>query len=149
MKLSEVIKKYGDFEITDEMIKTIEPEFKPKVGETYWAVIGGSTYPFTWEDNKTDLFSFNKHNVYRTKEAAQFALDIYNFCKERSFTPNWKDETVPKYYLYLDCEDNAVYSDCDEYLNEFHPFYYPTHDAVEEVLHKYTFDELAEYYGRV
>lgn len=152
MKLSELINKYGDFEITDEVVKLIEPKegWKPKRGEEYWVVdTAGNVVCVEWYGYGCDLFNLDKRNVYRTKEEAQFALDMYNFCKERSFTPNWKDETEPRFYLSLDYEDNAGYSKYSEYLNEFHPFYYPTYDAVEEVIHQYSFEELEKYYGRV
>lgn len=151
MKLSEFIKKYGDFEITDEAQKLIEPkeEWKPEFGKTYWAIHGGIVAHMTWEDDKIDLFNFSKCNVYRTKEEAQFALDMYDFCKKRSFEPDWKDMSEEKYYLYLNIEGHNVYGGSTIYLNGFRPFYYPTYNAVEEVIHQYSFEELEKYYGRV
>lgn len=151
MKLSEVIKKYGDFEITDDVVKKISPEFKPEVGKTYYAVeLGSTVVHLTWEGNERDLFRLNKRNVYRTKEEAQFALDMYNFCKERSFTPDWTDENEYKYFLVFDFDNEREADWCwNTSFCQFSPFYYPTKDAVKEVIHRYTFDELAEYYGRV
>ena len=40
----------------------------------------------------------SKRNVYRTEEEAQFALDMYNFCKERSFEPDWEDSNQNKIF---------------------------------------------------
>lgn len=150
MKLSEVIKKYGDFYITDEMVKTIEPKLKPEVGKTYYAVeLGGTVVHLTWEGNERDLFRLNKRNVYRTEEEAQFALDMYNFCKERSFTPDWTNENEYKYFLVLNYDKRKAHWCRNTSFCRFTSFCYPTLDAVNEVIHRYTFDELAEYYGRV
>lgn len=152
MKLSEFIKKYGDFEIADEVQKLIEPKegWKPKKGEEYWIVsTTGEVVCVEWYGYGCDLFNFDKRNVYRTKEEAQFALDMYEFCKKRSFEPNWKDRSEERYYLYLDIEDHNVYGGSTIYLNGFRPFYYPTYDAVQEVIHQYSFEELEKYYGRV
>ncbi len=184
MKLSEVIKKYGDFEITDDVVKKIAPEFKPEIGKTYYAVeLGGTVVHLTWESNERDLFRLNKRNVYRTKEEAQFALDMYvhltwesnerdlfrlnkrnvyrtkeeaqfaldmyNFCKERSFTPDWTNENEYKYFLVLNYDKRKAHWCRNTSFCRFTSFCYPTLDAVNEVIHRYTFDELAEYYGRV
>ena len=93
MKLSELINKYGDFEITDEVVKMIEPKWKPKVGEKYWIMnAAGNAVCVEWYGYGCDLINFDKRNVYRTKEEAQFALDMYDFCKKRSF------EELEKYY---------------------------------------------------
>lgn len=150
MKLSKVIKKYGDFEITDEMVKTIEPKLKLEVGKTYYAVeLGGTVVHLTWEGNERDLFRLNKRNVYRTKEEAKFALDMYKFCKERSFTPDWTDENEYRYILVLDYDEREANWCRGTSFCQFPPFYYLTCDAVKEVIRRYTFDELAAYYGRV
>ena len=152
MKLSELIEKYGDCEVTDELMEMLKPkgDWKPKNGEKYYFIISSLEIIYeTYVNAETDNNRLSKRNCYKTEEEAQFALDMYNFCKERSFEPDWGDENQCKYYLYLDCKYKEINYMFDNNLNHFKPFYYPTAEAVNEVINKYSFDELAKYYGRV
>ena len=152
MKLSEVIEKYGDCEVADDLLGMIKPkgDWEPWLGENYYFI--SEVLQVSLARNKGDDYAYArimKRNVYRTKEEAQFALDMYNFCKERSFEPDWGDDNEIKCYLYLRYEDKkADYSKIFSF-NYFFPFYYPTAEAVKEIINKYSFDELAKYYGRV
>ena len=152
MKLSEVIEKYGDCEVADDLLGMIKPkgDWEPWLGENYYFI--SEVLQVSLARNKGDDYAYArimKRNVYRTKEEAQFALDMYNFCKERSFEPDWGDDNEIKCYLYLRYEDKkADYSKIFSF-NYFLPFYYPTAEAVKEIINKYSFDELAKYYGRV
>ena len=152
MKLSEVIEKYGDCEVNGKLVEMLKPkgDWIPKMNDTYWKInICGEVVYGLWEDCYFDYFALNKRNVYRTKEEAQFALDMYNFCKERSFEPDWGDDNEIKCYLYLRYEDKkADYSKIFSF-NYFSPFYYPTAEAVKEIIDKYSFEEIKKYYGRV
>ena len=74
---------------------------------------------------------------------------MYNFCKERSFDPDWGNGNQNKYLLILDNSRNTCEVSSCFVTNHFAPFYYPTIEAVQEVIDKYSFDELAKYYGRV
>ena len=150
MKLSEFIEKYGDCEVTDELMEMLKPkgDWKPKKREEYYFIISSleichDTYSNSGYDNNR----LSKRNCYQTKEEAQFALDMYNFCKERSFEPDWEDDNQNKYFLSLD--EKAVVAGYRYSYRDFLPFYYPTSEAVEEIINKYSFDELAKYYGRV
>ena len=152
MKLSELIEKYGDCEVSDELVEMISPkeDWKPKKGEGYYLITTGleichDTYINSGYNNN----HLSKRNVYRTKEEAQFALDMYHFCKERSFEPDWKDDDQFKYYLVLNQGDKKFNYNYVTWLNCCCPFYYSTVEAVNEVINKYSFDELAKYYGRV
>ena len=151
MKLSELIKKYGDCEVSEELLGMIKlkGEWEPKEGEKYWFVSGGEVSNITWDYDPSDLFLLGKRNIYRTKEEAQFALDMYNFCKERSFEPDWENRNQSKYYLYLDYNNKEANYNYTDSFNNCSPFYYPTFKAAEEIIDKYTFEELAKYYGRV
>ena len=150
MKLSELIDKYGDCEVSDELVEMISPkvDWKPQIGEEYWMINGfGKVVDERWESLAYDHFALRKRNVYRTKEEAQFALDMYHFCKERSFEPDWGDGNQKKYFLSL--EGNKVVTDYLFSYRHFLPFYYPTSEAVKEIIDKYSFEELEKYYGRV
>ena len=152
MKLSELIEKYGDCEVTDELMKMVNTkgDWIPKMNDKYWMINGfGKVVDERWESCAYDYFALNKRNFYQTEEEAKFALDMYRFCKERSFEPDWEDCNRFKYYLYLDYnnkEANYNYTD-----NFYHciPFYYLTAEAVKEIINKYSFEELEKYYGRV
>ncbi len=152
MKLSEFIEKYGDCELTDELMEMLKPkgDCKLQIGEEYWMINGfGKVVDERWESWAYDYFALNKRNVYRTEEEAQFALDMYNLCKERSFKPDWDSMVQSKYYLILNNKDKEVNYNCRTWIDCCDPFYYPTAKAVNEVIDKYSFDELAKYYGRV
>ena len=152
MKLSEVIEKYGDCEVADDLLGMIKPkgDWEPWLGENYYFI--SEVLQVSLARNKGDDYAYArimKRNVYRTKEEAQFALDMYNFCKGRSFEPDWEDSNQSKYFLYLNCEAKICDYDYVASFNRMLPFYYPTEEAVNEVINKYSFDELAKYYGRV
>lgn len=152
MKLSEVIEKYGDCEVSEELLVMIEPkcEWKPEIGDKYWGIdCYGDVVSHYWDNHYYDRFRLTKRNVYRTEEEAQFALDMYNFCKERSFEPDWEDDSQCKYYLYLYYRNKEVNFNYTDSFNHCYPFYYPSKEAVQEIIDKYSFDELATYYGRV
>lgn len=84
-----------------------------------------------------------------TEDEAKFALDMYNFCKERSFEPDWNDEKQEKWSIYLVNSNKKVKVDYSQTTCYFGPFYYPTEEVAQEVIDKYSFEELAKYYGRV
>ena len=151
MKLSELIKKYGDCEVSEELLGMIKlkGEWEPKEGEKYWFVSGGEVSNITWDYDPSDLFLLDKRNIYRTKEEAQFALNMYKFCKERSFKPDWEDFNQLKVGLCLGYDERKAF--CSEYYatRRFSPFYYPSTEVAQEIIDKYTFEELAKYYGRV
>lgn len=152
MKLSEFIEKYGDREVTDELMEMIKhkDEWVPKLKEDYYFITGGGTVrKNTFKCSERDIFKISKRNCYQTEEEVQFALDMYHFCKERSFEPNWEDNCQCKYYLYLDRRDKSADFSYTIGFSRIAPFYYPTVKEVEEIINKYSYDELAKYYGRV
>lgn len=152
MKLSELIEKYGDCEVTDELMEMIKPkgDWKPKNGEKYYFIISSLEIIYeTYVNAETDNNRLSKRNCYKTEEEAQFALDMYHFCKERSFKPDWENSNQLKYYLYLNPNDKETDYCKATYLYDFSPFYYPTVEAVKEIINKYSFEELEKYYGRV
>ncbi len=152
MKLSEVIEKYGDCEVSEELLVMIEPkcEWVPKLKESYYFITGvGSVSRNTFRGDDHGNFRIAKRNCYQTEEEAQFALDMYNFCKERSFEPDWEDVEQLKYYLSLNRIDKEVIHNYVTWLNCCCPFYYLTAEAVKEIINKYSFEELEKYYGRV
>ena len=152
MKLSELIEKYGDCEVTDELMEMLKPkgDWEPWLGENYYFI--SEDLQVSLARNKGDDYAYvriMKRNVYRTKEEAQFALGMYHFCKERSFEPDWEDRNRFKYYLYLDYNNKEANYNYTDSFNHCSPFYYPTAKAAEEIINKYSFEELAKYYGRV
>ena len=152
MKLSEFIEKYGDHEVADELIEMLKPkgDWKPKNGEKYYFIISSLEIIYeTYVNAESDNNRLSKRNVYQTEEEAQFALDMYNFCKERSFEPDWEDRNRFKYYLYLDYNNKEANCNYTDSFNHCSRFYYPTEKAVQEIINKYSFDEIAKYYGRV
>lgn len=152
MKLSEFIEKYGNCEVSDELMEMLKPkeDWKPQIGEEYCLIttVLGICYD-NYSNTECDNNRLSKRNVYRTEEEAQFALDMYHFCKERSFEPDWDDEDQCKYYLYLDCKYKEINYMFDNNLNQFKPFYYQTKEAAQEIIDKYSFEEIEKYYGRV
>ena len=152
MKLSELIDKYGDCEVSDELVEMLKPkgDWKPKNGEKYYFIISSLEIIYeTYVNAETDNNRLSKRNCYKTEEEAQFALDMYNFCKERSFEPDWEDDSQCKYYLYLYYRNKEVNFNCTDSFNHCYQFYYPSKEAVQEIIDKYSFDELEKYYGRV
>ena len=152
MKLSELIEKYGDCEVTDELMEMLKPkgDWIPKKGEEYCLITTGleichDTYINSGYDNNR----LSKRNCYQTKEEAKFALDMYEFCKERSFEPDWEDRNRFKYYLYLDYNNKEANYNYTDSFNHCSRFYYPTEKEVQEIINKYSFEELEKYYGRV
>ena len=152
MKLSEFIEKYGNCEVSDELMEMLNPkgDWIPKKGEDYCLIttvlgICHDNYSNTEYDNKR----LSKRNVYRTEEEAQFALDMYHFCKERSFEPDWENGDQDKFGLYLNHarRQKGYWKYLD--VNTFLPFYYPSKEVVQEIIDKYSFEELEKYYGRV
>ncbi len=122
----------------------------PKKGEKYYFIISSLEIIYeTYVNAETDNNRLSKRNCYQTEEEAQFALDMYNFCKERSFEPDWEDAEQLKYYLSLNRIDKEVNHNYVTWLNCCCPFYYLTAEAVKEIINKYSFEELAKYYGRV
>ena len=150
MKLSEFIEKYGNCEVSDELVEMLKPkgDWIPKKGEEYCLIttVLGICYD-NYSNTECDNNRLSKRNVYRTEEEAQFALDMYHFCKERSFEPDWGDGNQKKYFLSL--EGNKVVTNYLFSYRHFLPFYYPTEKAVQEIINKYSFEELEKYYGRV
>lgn len=156
MKLTEFVKKYDDVEVNEKElcawlgIEHNTQKWIPDVGQRY-CFISDLCIPRsnTWDSDNTDKFRLTKRNVYQTKEQCQFALDMYYFCQERSFEPAWGDVLQDKWQIYLDTEDKLVRIEKLEIIKHFSPFYYPTRALAQEVIDKYSFEELEEYYGRV
>ena len=152
MKLSEFIEKYGNCEVSDELVEMLKPkgDWIPKKGEEYCLIttVLGICYD-NYSNTECDNNRLSKRNVYRTEEEAQFALDMYHFCKERSFKPDWDNSNQIKYFLYLNCETKICAWGYVFKFNSMLPFYYPTAKAVEEIINKYSFEDLEKYYGRV
>ena len=152
MKLSEFIEKYGECEVTDKLIEMLKPkgDWEPWLGENYYFI--SEDLQVSLARNKGDDYAYvriMKRNVYRTKEEAQFALGMYHFCKERSFEPDWENGDQAKFGLYLNLapRQKGYWKYLD--VNTFVPFYYPSKEAVQEIIDKYSFEELEKYYGRV
>lgn len=153
MKLKDLISTYGECEVSEEMLQMIKKDnedWKPKSGEDYYVIASdGNIHKDSWIGVYADKFRLQKRNVYRTIEEAQFSLGMYNFCKKRSFKPNWNDENQNKYYIYLDYKDKSAHYSSYSTIEYYIPFYYPTLKEVKEVIDRYTFEELEKYYGRV
>ena len=152
MKLSELIEKYGDCEVSDELVEMLKPkgDWEPWLGENYYFI--SEDLQVSLARNKGDDYAYArimKRNVYRTKEEAQIALDMYNFCKERSFEPDWENGDQDKFGLYLNHapRHKGYWKYLD--VNTFVPFYYPSKEVAQEIIDKYSFEELEKYYGRV
>lgn len=156
MKLTEFVKKYDDVEIDEKElcaklgIKQKIEKWVPKIGEKYWyTTVSGLINTATWGNDSYDKFKLRKRNVYQTEDQCQFAMGMHDFCKERSFEPDWSDDEQYKVCIVLDFDDKS----CEVITNYrsvfFCPFYYPTQEKAQEVIDKYSFEELAEYYGRV
>lgn len=121
-----------------------------KFGEEYYFVADdGSICTGCWCGCSADKFRLSKRNFYQIKEQCQFALDMYKFCKERSFDPDWNDCEQDKWKIYLGNDTGLAKIMSFNYHDHFSPFYYPTREAAQEVIDKYSFEELEEYYGRV
>ena len=132
-----------------EMLKP-KGNWKPKNGEKYYFIISSLEIIYeTYINAEPDNNRLSKRNCYKTEEEAKFALDMYNFCKERSFKPDWENSNQLKYYLYLDYNNKEANYNYTDSFNHCNPFYYPTSEAVKEIIDKYSFEELEKYYGRV
>ena len=153
MKLKDLISKYGECEVSEEMLNMIKKDsegWKPEYNEDYWFINDvGNICRSIWENLYLDKFRLQKRNVYRTEEEARFALGMYRFCKKRSFEPDWNDFEQIKWSVKLDYRDKNVKAGSGAMFNYFEPFYYPTKEEVQEVIGRYTFEELEKYYGRV
>lgn len=123
IKLSELIKKYGDLEIDRELLSEVLPTFGryiPKIGEVYWlASLSGSVYSYTNSGNAIDRQTIEYTKVFRTKEEAEFERDKVKFLRfmERDFENNsgvidWKNYKQLKYYIKFAHDDkrNPLYT---------------------------------------
>lgn len=65
MKLSEFIEKYGDCEVTEDMLDIVNPkgDWKPKLNAEYWYISGGEVFNIMWENDSCDLFYLNKQKL--------------------------------------------------------------------------------------
>lgn len=157
MKLSEFFKTYEDVEIDEckvcEVFKIQKRKGKqrvPKIDEKYWFVgNNGRIFRCIYQSDIIDNFRISKRNFYQTEQQCEFALDMHNFCQELSFEPDWSDGEQEKYLIGLFNGRKSVEAIKASFRNSFAPYYYPTEAAAQEVVDKYSFEELAEYYGRV
>lgn len=157
MKASEYIKQNGDFEITEDIEKSIP--HKPK---TVWDLREGDRIYFAdafnnivgseWEDNNR-FYNLKREIglVTLTREELDFKLEsmkVYEELKrfEKDFTDNeWKDKEILKYYLYFDYDTNEI--DIDYTLSDkIADLYFESKENAQEAITAVGKERVKKYY---
>lgn len=153
MKLSEILKKYGDCEVKDEVVDLIEKslpkgKWKPQFNETYYFIGDtGLVRRSEWNDvGPAHKYRFDHMRIFKTEAEAKRYLEIMTAFQEASFEPDWRNTSQPKNYLAFDFIKNRLtpvirYSVTDSNCN----FYFESNNTLWALLKRFGAKDITKY----
>lgn len=114
MKLSDLLKEFGDIELNKEneskIYNLLLSNEMPNFGDYYYGITEyGAVDDFMWDGCNVDKYRFRTNNVFKTKEEAEFRLEqikayneLVNFAKTYNTDKiDWNDRESSKYSIFL------------------------------------------------
>jgi len=170
MKLSEIIKIYGDINIANNKIdtilklKTIDSIYQLKNGDSYYIVeTNGDIHCSKWRSSdddewgdysieEFDIKSRLQGNVFLTLEEAEFEVEkrkVITTLKKYEFkNPDWKSHTQQKYYIeYNYINDNIAYNCC--YRTKSNDIYFESKEVLNKAIKEIGEENVIKYYFEV
>lgn len=154
MKLSEFVEKYGDCEVSEDLMKMVEKKksskWMPEKYGKYWFV-GSSGFAVrdTWDDATTDNYRRDFLGIFKTKEECERYLEIQKAFKEASFEPDWKDGNQRKYYVrtsYIDDKGHYKLEIADVcWTNVGCQFYFVSREICEGLIKRFDEKDILKY----
>ena len=92
--MKKIIIDNKEIEISEESFKALKDSlivdenrrFKPKYDELYWYIDSNGEVDWcSWDDDEIDTFRYANHNIYKTEEEADRALEIRNILNKYSY----------------------------------------------------------------
>ena len=121
MKLSELLKKYGEQEISEEEFKNQfnlkeSKVWKPREDEDYYYIGNGVVEYGCWDGLTYDLQNYSIGNCFKTEDEALFIVqklkliaELKRFALEHNTEPiDLKNYDQTKYYFYYDRENDEI-----------------------------------------
>lgn len=156
MKLSEFIKKYGDYEVTDKIKECIVK--KPK---TVWDLKIGDRYCYintlntirneVWINSYQEREMRKVGRILLTKEEAIFQIEemkVYEELKlfSKDFTDNeWKDARIPKFEISFEYLVDKI--DIDNFLtSRCNQLCFESEEKAKEAIEKVGEERVRKYY---
>lgn len=157
MRLNELMKKYGEYEVKEGFMDLLE---KPKP-KSVWDLEGGDTYYYIDEygdisDSRigNDSFEgakFSIGNVFLTEEDAEFArerlkviAELKRYAKEFS-DGEWKDNKTQKYYIVYRYSDDYIRSILT-YTSKDSVLYFESPEKIQEAIDAVGEERIKKYY---
>ena len=119
MKLSEFIKKYGDYEVTDKIkeyiVKSPKTVWDLKNGDICYGInIFNEAVDFEWCDSPANECTRSIGLITLTEEELKFKIEnmkVYEELKRyaKDFTDEeWKRNDIDKLFIFYDCELDEI-----------------------------------------
>lgn len=164
MKLDEIIDKFRNYEIEDEIKDKIIELLEANVHKTVWNLKIGDIYYFidlegnviesTWENDEIDWNRRNQGNVYLTKQEAVFEKtrrEVYTQIKRFSYEfsdVEWKETDLPKYTPVYDCDDDKIINDF-VYVYKCGHLYFKSEEAIKKAIEHVGEENFVKYYFKI
>lgn len=158
MKLSELMEKYGEYEVKDGFMELLE---KPKP-KSVWDLGYGDKYFFLTASGATQEafchydITFHSRlsisNLFLTKEDAEFArerlkviAELKKYAKEFS-DEEWMSSNTQKYYLYYNWPNNEVNTDYNYFSSYGDQLLFESGEKAQEAIDAVGEERIKKYY---
>lgn len=157
MRLNELMKKYGEYEVKEGFMDLLE---KPKP-KSVWDLEEGDTYYYIDvygdisdgrignDSSEDEIFAIG--NVFLTEEDAEFAVErlkviaeLKKYAKEFS-DGEWKDNKTQKYYIVYRYSDDYIRSILT-YTSKDSVLYFESPEKIQEAIDAVGEERIKKYY---
>lgn len=158
MKLSELMEKYGEYEVKEGFMDLLE---KPKP-KTIWDLKDGDRYCYitadgelrfvSWQNDESDKNKLYIGNIFLTEEDTEFAVEhlkvtseLKKYAKEFSYE-EWMSSNTQKYYLYYNWPNNEVNTDYNYFSTYGNQLLFESGEKAQEAINAVGEERIKKYY---
>ena len=159
MKLSELMEKYGEYEVKEGFIELLE---KPKP-KSVWDLKYGDRYFFLtasgivqggiWRNDSSDFNRLRIGNTFLTVEDAEFARERLKVIAElKKYAKEFSDEdwarynSVQKYYIYYNWSNGKVFVNYNYFTSYGNQLLFESGEKAQEAIAAVGEDRIKKYY---
>lgn len=158
MKLSDLLKEFGDIELNKEneskIYNLLLSNEMPNFGDYYYGITEyGAVDDFMWDGCNVDKYRFRTNNVFKTKEEAEFRLEqikayneLVNFAKTYNTDKiDWNDRESSKYSIFFNCTVNNFGITKVKDLRDIGAIYFTSEELAKQAIEKIGEERLGKY----
>lgn len=157
MKLDELIKNYGNYEVKEGFLNFLEKP-RPKtvydlqIGDKYWFIwTSGNIDCECWRGAGIDIARRENGNCYLTEEEAEFALEQKKIIAEMEKLGGTKnmmslgDKTAHKYYIAYSHDTGRMHIDYYCFMHIMSTLYFATEEQAQKAIDTIGEDRIKKY----